>query len=118
MSTGLSNKTPRRKIGLRWTIYGGWWSRSTYSMTDVTEGNPNTVFPRNWARRLCKLMITLTRLFIQLISILGLEGFVDQVPEVDELVKIQVMTKDTAKSLSEPCLFLGIGGYFFFCITC
>src|ERR1041385_3176261 len=87
-----------RKIGLRWTIYGGWWSRSTYSMTDVIEGNPSTSFSRHWARRLGKLTITLARLFIQLISILGLEGFVDQVSEVDELVKIQVMTKDGAKS--------------------
>src|SRR3954465_10562234 len=87
-------------------------------MSDVFEGNPYTAFPRNWARRLCKLTITFTRLFIQLISILGLEGFVDQVSEVDELVKIQVMTKDGAKSLAEPCLFLGIGGYFFLGITC
>src|ERR1041385_7537183 len=62
LSTGLSNKIPRRKIGLRWTIYGGWWSRSTYSMTDITEGNPYTSFSRNWARRLCKLTITLARL--------------------------------------------------------
>src|SRR4051812_38608187 len=87
-------------------------------MMDVLEGNPYTSFSRNWARRLSKLTITLARLFIQLISILGIEGFVDQVPEVDELVKIQIMTKDGAKSLTEPCLFLGIGGYFFLGITC
>src|SRR3954463_10273142 len=87
-------------------------------MTDVTEVNPYTAFLRTWDRRLCKLTITLTRLFVQLISILVLEGFVDQVPEVDELVKIQVMTKDGAKSLAEPCLFLGISGYFFMGITC
>ena len=87
-------------------------------MIDVTEGNPYTLFSRNWARRLCKLTITLARLFIQLISILGHEGLVDQVLEVVELVKIQNMTKDGAKYIAEPCLFLGIGGYFFLGITC
>ena len=49
---------------------------------------------------------------------LSTNGFVHKLLKGGSLVQTEISMKLRAKSLAEPCLLLGIGGYFFSCITC
>src|SRR3954464_2052668 len=52
----------------------------------------------------------LARLFENFIAMLRSEGSVDQILEGGKFDEVEIMTKDGAKSLTEPCLLSGIGG--------
>src|SRR3954465_15277253 len=52
----------------------------------------------------------LARLLENFIAMLRSKGSVDQILEGGKLKEVEIMTKDGAKSLTEPCLLSGIGG--------
>src|SRR3954463_14841506 len=52
----------------------------------------------------------LARLLENFIAMLRSEGSVDQILEGGKFDEVEIMTKDGAKSLAEPCLLSGIGG--------
>src|ERR1041385_4627199 len=52
----------------------------------------------------------LARLFEHFIAMLSFEGYVDQILKGGKLKEVEIMTKDRAKSLAEPCLLSGIDG--------
>src|SRR3954469_1431874 len=52
----------------------------------------------------------LARLLENFIAMLRSEGSVDQILEGGKFNEVEIMTKDGAKSLTEPCLLSGIGG--------
>src|SRR3954469_21369936 len=52
----------------------------------------------------------LARLLENFIAMLRSEGSVDQILKGGKFDEVEIMTKDGAKSLAEPCLVSGIGG--------
>src|ERR1041385_5461088 len=52
----------------------------------------------------------LARLLKNFIAMLSSEGSVDKILKGGKLKEVEIMTKDGAKSLAEPCLLSGIGG--------
>src|SRR3954464_8981812 len=52
----------------------------------------------------------LARLLENFIAMLRSEGSVDQILKGGKLKEVEIMSKDRAKSLAEPCLLSGIGG--------
>src|ERR1041385_3749034 len=52
----------------------------------------------------------LARLLKNFIAMLSSEGSVDKILKGGKLKEVEIMTKDRAKSLAEPCLLSGIGG--------
>src|ERR1041385_7122357 len=51
----------------------------------------------------------LARLFEHFIAMLSFEGYVDQILKGGKFKEVEIMAKDGAKSLTEPCLLSGIG---------
>src|SRR3954465_2447442 len=52
----------------------------------------------------------LARLFEHFIAMLSSKGSVDQIHKGGKFDEVEIMTKDGAKSLAEPCLLSGLGG--------
>src|SRR3954464_2600558 len=51
------------------------------------------------------------------VHVLGLDGLVDKDLECGKVMKVELTTESTIEAMTEPLLFLGVGGDFFSCIT-